>query len=68
MHFIVFLHPAIFKQLGVGHAPRLITWRKRNFYKLLLRPPNGINLIMFRDSSVTFSAKIRKKIEVRFLV
>ena len=24
--------------------------------------PDGINLIMFRDSSVTFSAKIRKKI------
>ena len=23
--------------------------------------PNGINLIMFRDSSVTFSANIRKK-------
>ena len=30
--------------------------------------PNGINLIMFRDNSTAFSAKIRKKIKVRFWV
>ena len=29
-----------------------------------IEDPNVINLIMFRDSSVTFSAKIRKKVRV----
>ena len=43
--------------------PHIITRTKRTFNTLRLRPPNGINLIMFRDSNVTFSAKIRKKLK-----
>ena len=33
-----------------------------------IQAPNGIILIMFRDSSVTFSAKIKRKIKVLFLI
>ena len=31
---------------------------KANFLYFEVEAPNGINLIMFRDSSMTFSAKI----------
>ena len=34
---------------------------KVDFLYSEVQAPNGIKLIMFRDSSVTFSAKIRKK-------
>ena len=34
---------------------------KADFLYFEVEAPNWINLIMFRDSSVTFSAKIRKK-------
>ena len=47
-----------------ANHPHIITWGKRTFYTLRLRPPKKINLIMFRDSSVTFSAKISKKLRV----
>ena len=33
---------------------------KANFLYFEVEAPNGINFIIFRDSSVTFSAKIRK--------
>ena len=36
---------------------------KADFLYFEIEAPNGINLIMFRDSSVTFSAKIRTKIK-----
>ena len=41
---------------------------KADFLYFEVEAPNGINLIMFRDSNVTFSAKNQKKIKVRFLV
>ena len=50
----------------VTQRPCIITWGKRTFYSLRLRAFNGINLIMFRDSSVTFTAKIRKKLKCAF--
>ena len=39
---------------------------KADFLYFEVKAPKGINLIMFGDSSVIFSAKIRKKIKVRF--
>ena len=44
---------------------------KADFLYFEVEAPNGINLIMFRDGSVTFSTKIRKenkKNKVHFLV
>ena len=41
---------------------------KAYFLYFEVEAPKGINLVMFRDSNVTFSAKIRKKIKVRFWV
>ena len=40
---------------------------KADFLYFEVEAPNGINLIMFRDSSVTFLQK-PEKIKVRFLV
>ena len=40
---------------------------KADFLYFEAEAPDRINLIMFRDSSVTFSAKIRKQNKVRFL-
>ena len=39
---------------------------KVDFLCFEVEAPNGINLIMFRDSSMTFSAKNQKKIKVLF--
>ena len=50
---------------AVSH-PRIITWTKQTLNTLRLRIPNGINLVMFGNSNVTFSAKIRKKLRCVF--
>ena len=34
---------------------RTITWRKRTFYSFEVKASNGINLIMSRDSCLTFA-------------
>ena len=46
--------------------PRILD--KADFLYFEVKAPNGINLIMLRDSSVTFSAKNQKNIKVRFWV
>ena len=40
---------------------------KADFYTFEFDAPNRINLIIFRDNRVTFSAKIRKKDQSAFL-
>ena len=49
-------------------TPLYIHMEKAEFLYFEVEAPNGINLILFRNSSLTFSAKIRKKIKVPFLV
>ena len=39
---------------------------KADFLYFEVEAPNGINLIMFLDNSLTFSAKIRKKLRCLF--
>ena len=49
--------------------PPIITWGKPTFFYFEVEAPKGINLIMFRNSGLTFSAKKnQKKIRVRFWV
>ena len=43
------------------YAPSYNHMEKADFSYFEVEAPNGIILIMFRDSSMTFSAKIRKK-------
>ena len=65
INMIQLLHPNIMIQLL---HPNNITWRKWTFRLFEVEAPNGINLIMLRDTTVTVSAKAEKKIKVRFLV
>ena len=48
------------------NSPSYNHMEKADFLYFEVEAPNGINLITFRHSSVTFSAKIRKKIRCVF--
>ena len=52
---------------NMSPTPSYNHMEKADFLYFKVEAPSGINLVMFRDSSMTFSAKIRKKIKVAFL-
>ena len=51
----------IYFYFHVTISPSFYHMGKADFLYFEVEAPNGINLIMFRNSSLTFSAKIRKK-------